>query len=126
MSLKINVSIGEIVDKLTILKIKKMKINDLEKLKQIEIEYSFLYETLREYHNDKEYLKLEKMLFNINLELWEIEDDIRIKEKNKEFDKKFIDLARSVYKTNDERFKVKSLVNDYFNSEIREVKSYCS
>lgn len=115
----IPVSIGELVDKLTILEIKREKINDLTKLEKANKEYC---ELKKLYNNlyEKEYNDLKQ----INLKLWEIEDNIRIKEKNKEFDEEFIELARSVYITNDKRFKIKNIINIKSNSEINEVKSY--
>jgi hypothetical protein len=120
--MKIKVSIGEIVDKLSILDIKKQKITDTDKLINIEKEYLYLHEivfanlniNIDDYNN----------LLKVNKELWDIEDFIRIKEKNKEFDKDFIELARTVYITNDIRFKVKSLINLKYESEFKEEKSY--
>ena len=113
------VSIGELVDKLTILDIKQEKIVDLTKIEKVKKEY---FELKKIY--DKSYDEEYKQLKEINLKLWEIEDNIRIKEKNKEFDEEFITLARSVYKTNDQRFNIKNKINIKSNSDINEVKSY--
>lgn len=115
----IPVSIGELVDKLTILEIKQEKINDITKLEKVNKEYCELKKLYNNLYND-EYNELKQ----INLKLWDIEDNIRIKEKNKEFDKEFIELARSVYTTNDKRFNIKNIINIKSQSEIYEVKSY--
>lgn len=115
----IPVSIGELVDKLTILEIKREKINDITKLEKANKEYC---ELKKLYNNlyEEEYKELKQ----INLQLWEIEDNIRIKEKNKKFDEEFVQLARSVYITNDKRYEIKNKINIKSNSEINEVKSY--
>ena len=114
----IPISCGELIDKLTILEIKLEKIDDTTKLK-INKEYLELKKLYINTYED-EYNQLKK----INLKLWEIEDNIRIKEKNKKFDKEFIDLARNVYLQNDQRFEIKNNINIKSNSEINEVKSY--
>ena len=118
------ISLGELVDKISILKIKKNNIIDKEKLDLINNELSLLELILvKEVTNEKieEYLI---KLIEINSKLWKIEDDIRDCERNKKFDKKFIELARAVYFTNDKRSKIKLDINKYFGSKIVEVKSY--
>ena len=116
------ISIGELIDKITILEIKKDKLKNL-KLKNILKELSFLKDVLEKnsiFIPDEIFLQLK----SINLTLWDIEDKIRIKEKNKEFDNEFIKLARSVYLNNDRRSETKKELNLMFNSEIIEEKSY--
>lgn len=120
----IEVSIGEIIDKYTILDIKSEKIKDENKLINIIKEKNILSIFL----SKNNYLILFKNeideLKNINKKLWDIEDRIRIKESKSEFDDEFIELARSVYITNDMRFSVKNEINKLSNSNIREEKSY--
>ena len=118
--MKIEVSIGEILDKISILEIKKNKIKDNDKLKNINNEFNTLVESYPTYIDQFEY----KDLLNINSLLWDIEDRLRLKEKNKKFDEEFIALSRSVYKTNDERAKVKLKINEVLGSNIKEVKSH--
>ena len=116
------ISIGELIDKITILEIKKDKLKNL-KLKNILNELSFLRAVLEKnsiFIPDEIFLQLK----SINLTLWDIEDKIRIKEKNKEFDNEFIELARSVYLNNDRRSETKKELNIMLNSEIIEEKSY--
>jgi|TARA_X000001036_G_scaffold439013_1_gene488511 hypothetical protein len=122
----IAVSFGELVDKLTILEIKKSKIKNLDKLEKIETELKILKEkaSLLENENKKIYNKLFDELTEVNTKLWDIEDNIRKFELKKDFNDEFIELARSVYFLNDERFKVKSKINELFNSKIQEVKEY--
>lgn len=126
MELLINISIGELIDKITILQIKKEKISDLEKVKKVSFELEILENSLNSFKTKKtnELKILMDDLKEINQKLWTIEDDIRLLEKNKQFDKNFIDLARSVYITNDQRFEVKNKINKLFLSDIEEVKSY--
>jgi hypothetical protein len=120
--MKIEISNGEITDKLSILQIKKDNINNEDKLKNIIKEFNYLYNIvfndlnidLNDYNN----------LLIINKKLWDIEDNIRNKERNKEFDSEFIELARLVYITNDERSEVKKLINLKTNSNFVEEKSY--
>jgi hypothetical protein len=121
--MKIETSIGEIVDKLTILEIKKSKINDPDKLKNINLEYSYLYPIV---FSDPINIDQEDYseLFQINSKLWEIEDDIRKFEDLNDFGEAFIELARSVYKTNDLRALVKRRINEKHNSLFKEEKSY--
>ena len=115
----IPVSNGELIDKISILEIKKEKIKDKKKLNKINYEYN----ELKKLYDDK-YNEYFIQLKNINLKLWNIEDKIRIKESQKKFDNEFIELARSVYMTNDIRFKIKNNINIMSNSDINEVKSY--
>jgi hypothetical protein len=122
--IKIPVSIGEIIDKLSILQIKKNKINNFEKLKLINKEFELLYEISSHYLGDDEILKLYHQLIEVNSKLWEVEDELRIIESTKNFDTVFIELARKVYRTNDDRFLLKNKINELTSSEIREVKNY--
>lgn len=115
------ISIGELYDKYTILQIKKEKINDIDKLLYITTELTYLQPFID--HLNLELQMVEKIK-NVNKKLWEIEDNIRIKEEKQEFDDEFIILARLVYKTNDERYAIKTTINNKFNSKIQEIKSY--
>ena len=116
------ISIGELIDKITILEIKKNKLQN-SKLENVLKELSFLRK-LMEKHQIEITDDLFTQLKEINLTLWNIEDQIRIKEKNKEFDNIFIELARSVYFKNDKRAEIKKRINQLSNSEITEEKSY--
>jgi len=116
------ISIGELIDKITILEIKKNKLQK-SKLENVLKELSFLRK-LMEKHQIEITDDLFTQLKEINLTLWNIEDQIRIKEKNKEFDNIFIELARSVYFKNDIRAEIKKKINQLSNSEITEEKSY--
>ena len=118
------ISLGEIVDKISILMIKKKNISDSIKLEHVTKELEFLQKTLKKYISEDEINDFLQKLVNINSKLWNIEDEIRECERNKLFDQTFIDLARSVYFTNDERAKVKNDINKTFGSELVEVKSY--
>ncbi len=119
------ISAGELIDKITILEIKKEKITNQEKLSHINKELSSLNETMEKYIADKsEILKFKTDLKAINLKLWNIEDGKRSAEKAKKFDEKFIQLARNVYKFNDQRAKIKLEINNLLKSNISEVKSY--
>ena len=118
------ISLGELVDKISILIIKQKNINDKEKLKHVNKELDFLKNTMIKYINNEDIKKYLDKLISINSDLWKIEDDIRDCERKKIFDQKFIDLARNVYFTNDERSRVKSDINKNFGSELVEVKSY--
>ena len=119
------ISAGELIDKITILEIKKEKINDTEKLKNVEKELLLLNNTFQSsIHNPSEIEPLIKKLKNINLKLWDIENGKRLAEKNNNFDEKFIELARNVYKNNDERSKIKLKINNLLGSNIKEVKSH--
>ena len=119
------ISAGELVDKITILKIKKEKIANKEKLVEIKKELDSLTNTFNK--SIKKNINLEtltKELENINLKLWDIEDKKRELEKKQEFGKEFIELARNVYRFNDERAKIKLKINEALGSNIKEVKSY--
>ena len=118
------ISLGELVDKISILMIKKKNISDSIKLQHVNKELEFLQKTLKTYISEDEINDFLLKLVNINSKLWDIEDDIRECERKKLFDQTFIDLARSVYFTNDERAKVKNDINKTFGSELVEVKSY--
>ena len=119
------ISAGELIDKITILEIKKEKISNKEKLVEVNKELISLNETLKKSINDEsKILSFKNDLKNINLKLWDIEDGKRLAEKNRQFDEKFIELARSVYKFNDERAKIKLAINNALGSNIKEVKSY--
>jgi|TARA_B100000513_G_scaffold3947_1_gene2233 hypothetical protein len=118
------ISLGELVDKISILMIKKKNISDSIKLQHVNKELEFLQKTLKKYISEDEINDFLLKLVNINSKLWDIEDDIRECERKKLFDQTFIDLARSVYFTNDERAKVKNDINKTFGSELVEVKSY--
>ena len=119
------ISAGELIDKITILEIKKDKISDKEKLTQVEKELVSLKETLKKSISDQDLiLNLKRDLKDINSKLWEIEDGKRNAEKNNDFGKKFVELARNVYKFNDERAKIKLKINNLLGSRIKEVKSY--
>ena len=119
------ISAGELLDKISILEIKLVKINDEESLLEINKEYNSLKETQNS--NIKLTKNLEnliKKLKEINLKLWDIEDNKRICEKNKDFGKVFVDLSRNVYLNNDKRAKIKSEINKLLGSNIKEVKQY--
>ena len=119
------ISAGELIDKITILEIKKEKISNKEKLVEVNKELISLNETLKKSINDEsKIMSFKNDLKNINLKLWDIEDGKRSAEKNNKFDEKFIELARSVYKFNDERAKIKLAINNALGSNIKEVKSY--
>ena len=118
------VSLGELVDKISILHIKKINIKDSEKLKLVKEELLLLNKTLDDHINRNDIQLHLDSLIAINSKLWVIEDDIRDCERNKIFDQKFIELARSVYFTNDKRSAVKLEINKKFGSKIIEVKSY--
>ena len=118
------VSLGELVDKISILHIKNINIKDDEKLKLIREELELLNQTLNKHIKNNDIQNYLDSLIEINSKLWVIEDDIRDCERNKIFDQKFIDLARSVYFTNDKRSAVKLEINKKFGSKIIEVKSY--
>jgi len=119
------ISAGELIDKITILEIKKLKITNKDKLIEVEKELLSLNETKNKFILDEnKILKFQTELKNINLKLWDIEDGKRSAEKNNNFDQNFIELARSVYKFNDERAKIKLAINNSLGSNIKEVKSY--
>ena len=118
---EVPVSIGELFDKYSILEIKKEKINNTEKLKHINNELSKLKPIIDKFKIDP---VLYYDLIRVNRELWNIEDSIRILEKNQDFSSEFVKLARSVYFKNDLRGEIKGKINKYFNSNIQEVKEY--
>ncbi len=119
------ISAGELIDKITILEIKKTKIVDQEKLKEVNKEHNSLINTMNKVLKDiSKISNFKEQLKSINLKLWDIEDGKRLAEKNNDFGSKFIELARNVYKYNDERAKIKSKINEALNSNIKEVKSY--
>jgi hypothetical protein len=123
----IPVSFGELYDKYTILQIKNEKICDSTKLAIIAKELAYLTPFIKKIVIDNDISNaIINELKTINEKLWEIEDKIREKEFKKEFDKEFIALARAVYKTNDERNCVKVKIDKILNSEISDIKSYCS
>ena len=122
--MKIEVSHGEILDKFSILEIKREKCQNSEKLKNIEREYNSLKNTSLQFLENRECRALYDDLLKVNLKLWDIEDDIRVYEKNKIFDDRFIDLARSVYFTNDERAIIKKKINLLLGSDLVEEKIY--
>ena len=130
MSTKLNqilaeISAGELLDKITILEIKREKITDSEKLKNINKELSSLTKTSDEKIPDKKRIEsLVSDLKKINLKLWDIEENKRRAEKEKKFDETFIQLSRDVYKSNDERAKIKLKINEILGSNIKEVKSH--
>ena len=123
----VEVSVGELLDKISILEIKKEKIKDPEKLKFISNEHSILKDQLKK--NIKSDDKLDKLfedLKQINAKLWVIEDDKRDCEKNKDFGDKFIKLSRDVHFLNDDRAKIKLEMNNHTASSIKEIKEYTS
>ena len=119
------ISAGELIDKITILEIKKIKISDAEKLKDINKELDSLNQTFKKFIPDPSSIQqLIDKLKSINLKLWDIENGKRQAEKDQNFGKEFIELARSVYKSNDERAKIKLEINNTLGSNIKEVKSH--
>ena len=121
----VEVSIGELLDKISILEIKKEKIKDAEKLKFINNEHSILKNQLeKNVTSDEKLEKLFQELKDINAKLWVIEDDKRNCEKNKDFGEKFIKLSRDVHFLNDDRAKIKLEINNHTGSTIKEIKEY--
>jgi len=122
MSINVPISIGELWDKYSILLIKKEKIKDNDKIKTVVTEIAYLNKLMDNYSyiNNELFIELQK----INLNLWEIEDNLRIKEKENTFDNEFVQLARLVYYTNDKRGEIKTKINILYNSIIHEVKDY--
>ena len=121
----IEVSIGELLDKISILEIKLQKIRNPEKLRYIKDEYSILKDQLeKKIESSGELNELYKSLKEINSKLWVIEDEKRLCEKEKEFDEKFIKLSREVHFLNDDRAKIKLEINNLTNSKIKEIKEY--
>ena len=119
------ISAGELLDKISILEIKLDKIKNTASLKEIDKEYALLRKTMDSNISATDQInQLFKEIKQVNLKLWDIEDKIRICEKNKDFTDNFIELARSVYVTNDKRFKIKSEINKISGSNINEIKQY--
>jgi len=120
----IPISVGELIDKLSILHVKQTMILDQNKLEFINKEFELLYNFSSAYLDNEQISNIYHELVDTNTTLWKIEDELRIKEKNKSFDSDFVDLARKVYITNDIRFSHKNKINELTNSEIREQKDY--
>ena len=124
MIINVAISLGELIDKISILLIKKKNIKDKKKLEFIKQELEILQNTLDQSLDNKKIEFYLNKLISINSQLWKIEDEIRDCERDKNFDQKFIDLARSVYITNDKRSALKLEINNLFGSKLVEVKSY--
>ena len=123
----VEVAVGELLDKISILEIKKEKIKDSEKLKFINEEYEVLKDQLdKKIKSDEKIDKLFQSLKEINAKLWIIEDDKRLCEKNSDFSEKFIKLSRDVHFLNDDRGKIKLEINNHTGSKIKEIKKYTS
>ncbi len=123
----VEVSVGELLDKISILEIKKEKIKDPEKLNFIDNEHSILKDQVeKNVQSDDKLEQLFQELKNINTKLWVIEDDKRDCEKNKDFGEKFIKLSRDVHFLNDDRAKIKLEINNHTGSKIKEIKEYTS
>ena len=123
----VEVSVGELLDKISILEIKQEKIQDLEKLKFINDEHAILKEQLdQNVKSDDKINSLFQSLKEINSKLWVIEDDKRMCEKNSDFTQNFIKLSRDVHFLNDDRAKIKLEINNYTGSKIKEIKEYIS
>ena len=121
----IEVSVGELFDKISILEIKKKNIKDVEKLKFINEEFDVLKDQLdKNVKSDEKLDKLFQSLKEINAKLWLIEDDKRVCEKNSEFGDKFIKLSRDVHILNDDRAKIKLEINNHTGSKLKEIKEY--
>ncbi len=121
----VEVSVGELLDKISILEIKQEKIKNTESLKFIKDEYNILKAELdKNVKNDEKLKKLFNSLKEINSKLWIIEDDKRMCEKNKDFGEKFIKLSRDVHFLNDDRAKIKLEINNHTGSKIKEIKEY--
>ena len=124
MLVNIPISVGELVDKISILIVKQKNITDQNKLNQVNKELGYLQKTLTDHITNEKIEIFLNRLIDINSKLWIIEDDIRSCERRKQFDQKFIELARSVYFTNDKRADIKLDINQKFGSDLVEVKSY--
>ena len=123
--ISIEVSYGELFDKISILEIKKAKLTNSNDIEKVNFELGLLTSALSKLNiNNHDIDKLFNELNKVNLKLWEIEDKIREKERFNSFDEEFIELARSVYKTNDKRSQIKKEINLSLKSEVFEVKSY--
>ncbi len=123
----VEVSVGELLDKISILEIKQEKIQDIDKLKYINDEYNVLKEQYNEkVLSNQKIDELFKSLKKINSKLWVIEDEKRLCEKNSDFSEKFIKLSRDIHFLNDERAKIKLDINNLTGSKIKEIKEYTS
>jgi hypothetical protein len=122
--IQIPVSVGELIDKLSILHVKKNKIVDETKLDYVNKEFEILYNISSYFLNDEKIINLYHSLVETNSSLWDVEDKLREYEKLGIFEGHFVKLARQVYTLNDERFEKKNMINEISNSEIREQKSY--
>lgn len=122
--ISIPVSDGELIDKLSILRVKKNMITDEDKLTFVNKEFDLLNDLSSDLLNDSEINDLYHKLCITNAKLWYIEDELRVLEKQKSFGNEFVELARSVYVTNDERFELKNEINKKTNSSIKEIKEY--
>ena len=123
--IRVPISPGELIDKITILEIKAANISDAAKLTNVKVELQLLQETWRTSAYASNNIDAEwKQLRDVNKKLWDIEDDIRDKERERKFDQEFIELARAVYINNDERAAVKKTINTKLGSKIVEEKSY--
>ena len=122
--ISVPVSIGEMIDKLSILQVKKNNVKDENKLVFIKKEFELLYNFSSEYLSNLETESIYHRLVEVNSNLWDVEDKLRVMEKEQKFDDEFISLARKVYFTNDERFRLKNEINLITDSEIREIKDY--
>jgi len=128
--MKIDISIGEAIDRLTILKIKLLRIDNYEKLTNVRKEHLLLEKTINNEYPDIDIFPLRVdhplfgKLYEVNLQLWDVEDKLRDKEREKKFDADFIELARSVYYLNDKRAEIKKEINIEYKSELIEEKSY--
>lgn len=120
----IPISVGELIDKLTILQIKKSKVEDSKKLEKINKELRLLLDESISYFGIEVIDQLHSDLRRVNLQLWDVEDELRILEKEKSFGERFIELARAVYHLNDERFEIKNKINELTGSGVQEVKQY--
>ena len=126
MEVNVPVSVGELLDKISIVEIKIKNISDSQKLEYLNKEFNLLKEKADDVKsiNTQKYDEFYSSLLKTNSKLWEIEDDIRDLENLKNFDEAFVSLARSVYITNDERFDIKNRINIHFQSDVKEEKDY--
>ena len=123
----VEISVGELLDKISILKIKKEKIKDTDKLKFVDDEYNILKDQLdKNIKVDNKLNELFDSLKNVNSKLWIIEDEKRLCEKNSDFGEKFVKVSRDIHFLNDERSKIKLEINNYTGSKIKEIKQYTS
>lgn len=122
--LLIPISVGELIDKISILQIKKNHIEDPNKIEKVENELTQLLKVASTYLQHESISLLYEDLLGVNTQLWKTEDELRVFEKQKRFDEDFIKFARDVYHLNDERFKIKNKINVLTQSDIQEVKHY--